>query len=84
MPFVRVGRLAVNRAFQGKGLGAAMLADAAPRAMSDNAAAYGLLVDAKNDAAARFYEHQGFIRLLSAPMTFFLPLDTLRLGKTNP
>jgi GNAT superfamily N-acetyltransferase len=48
LPAVRIGRLAVDQKFQGCGLGAALLADAAHRAIHSEIAAYALLVDAKN------------------------------------
>lgn len=76
LPAVRIGRLAVDRRFAGRGLGAALLADAARRVMQMPPAVFALLVDAKNDAAIAFYEHHGFQRLASAPMTLFLPLAT--------
>ncbi len=76
LPAVRIGRLAIDRAFQGRKLGAALLADAAARAIDAAPASFTLLVDAKNDAAVAFYEHHGFLRLVSQPKTLFLPLAT--------
>jgi ribosomal protein S18 acetylase RimI-like enzyme len=78
VPAVRIGRLAVDQGFQGRGLGAALLADAAARALSSAAAAFTLLVDAKNDPAVAFYQHFGFRILASQPRTLFLPLETAR------
>jgi GNAT superfamily N-acetyltransferase len=52
----------VDRAFQDRGLGAALLADAARRALSA--------------APAAFYRHHGFQPLASAPQSWFLPLAT--------
>ena len=76
VPAVRIGRLAVDREFQGCGLGAALLADAAARALKADAAAFTLLVDAKNDQAVAFYRRFGFRILASQPRTLFLPLAT--------
>jgi ribosomal protein S18 acetylase RimI-like enzyme len=76
LPAVRIGRLAVDRAFQGRGLGAALLADAAHRARHADIAAFTLLVDAKNDEAVAFYRHHGFRTLASQPRMLFLPLST--------
>lgn len=76
VPAVRIGRLAVDQRFQGRGLGAALLADAATRALKADAAAFTLLVDAKNDSAIAFYERFGFRPLASQPRTLFLPLAT--------
>lgn len=77
VPAVRMGRLAVDRAFQGQGLGAALLADALDRSARSEIAAYALMVDAKDEAAAAFYRHHGFIALLDSPLTLFLPLATV-------
>lgn len=73
---VRIGRLAVEQTFQGRGLGAALLADAATRALKADVAAFTLLVDAKNDQAVAFYQHFGFRILASQPRALFLPLMT--------
>jgi GNAT superfamily N-acetyltransferase len=78
IPAVRVGRLAVDERFRGRGLGGALLADAAARALSAEVAAFALLVDAKDDTAVAFYEHHGFQRFASAPRTLFLPLSTAK------
>jgi ribosomal protein S18 acetylase RimI-like enzyme len=74
VPAIRIGRLAVDQEFQGRGLGAALLADAATRALRADAAAFTLLVDAKNDLAVAFYQRFGFRTLASRPRTLFLPL----------
>jgi ribosomal protein S18 acetylase RimI-like enzyme len=76
LPAVRIGRLAVDRDFQGRGLGGALLADAAQRAAHSDIAGFTLLVDAKNAKAVAFYEHHGFRALASQPKVLFLPLAT--------
>jgi ribosomal protein S18 acetylase RimI-like enzyme len=81
LPAVRVGRLAVGRQFQGRGLGAMMLAEAAERAMRADAAAFTLLVDAKNDQAAAFYQRHGFRPLVNQPLTLYLPLATAQTAR---
>lgn len=81
VPAVRMGRLAVDQAYQGQGLGGALLADALDRAARAEIAAYALLVDAKDDAAAAFYRHHGFIALPDSPLTLFLPLATIQLTR---
>jgi ribosomal protein S18 acetylase RimI-like enzyme len=73
-----MGRLAISVDFRGQGLGAALLADAATKALRDSAAAFALVVDAKDEQSAQFYEHEGFLRLESHPMTLLLPLATFR------
>lgn len=76
VPAVRMGRLAVDLEFKGQGLGGALLADALDRAVRAEIAAYALIVDAKDEAAAAFYRHHGFIALPDSPLTLFLPLAT--------
>lgn len=60
VPVARVGRLAIDKAFQGRRLGGALLADAALRAARSEVAVFALVVDAKDDAAEAFYRHHGF------------------------
>ncbi len=77
VPAVRLGRLAVDQAFKGQGLGSALLADALERAARSEIAAFALVVDAKDEVAAAFYRHHGFIALPDSPLTLFLPLATV-------
>jgi ribosomal protein S18 acetylase RimI-like enzyme len=76
VPAIRVGRLAVDRRFQGRGLGSALLADAATRGLRADVAAFLLLVEAKNENAVAFYEKLGFMRLESHARSLFLALAT--------
>ena len=78
VPAVRMGRLAVDQAFAGQGLGGALLADALDCAARSEIAAFALTVDAKDEAAGAFYRHHGFIALPDSPLTLFLPLATVR------
>ncbi|HEX5338299.1 MAG TPA: GNAT family N-acetyltransferase [Gallionella sp.] len=78
VPAVRMGRLAVDQAFKGQGLGGALLADALDRAARSEIAAYALIVDAKDAAAAAFYKHHGFIALPDSSLKLFLPLATVQ------
>jgi len=77
VPAIRMGRLAVDQAFKGQGLGGALLADALDRAARSEIAAHALMVDAKGEAAAAFYRHHGFTALPDSPLTLFLPLATV-------
>ncbi len=76
IPAARIGRLAVDQRFHGRGLGVALLADAALRTLGAAPAAFALVVDAKNDAAVAFYRHHGFLSFARQPRTLFLPLAT--------
>ena len=78
VPAVRMGRLAVDQSFKGKGLGAAMLADALRRAVKAEIAAYAFVVDAKDEDAASFYAHHGFMALPDQPLCMFMALATVR------
>ncbi len=84
VPAVRMGRLAIDRAFKGLGLGSALLADALDRAARSGIAAYALVVDAKDEAAAAFYRHHGFLALPDSPRTLFLPIATVHAVRHSP
>jgi ribosomal protein S18 acetylase RimI-like enzyme len=73
-PACLIGRLAVDQAFRGRGLGSALVVDAITRAMRAEPAIFALIVDAKDEAAVGFYEHLGFRRFASRPMTLYLPI----------
>jgi GNAT superfamily N-acetyltransferase len=77
VPVARVGRLAVARAFQGRKLGGALLADAAVRAARSEVAVFALMVDAKDDGAAAFYRHHGFEPFGGDPRRLFVPLKQI-------
>lgn len=76
VPVARLGRLAVDQAYRGQKLGAALLWDAGMRSLRSEIAAFALVVDAKDDQAAAFYRHHGFAALRDAPLQIVLPLAT--------
>ena len=63
VPAALLGRLAVDRSQQGKGLGGVLLGDAVLRTARVDLGVFALLVEAKDEAAQRFYEHYGFTLL---------------------
>jgi len=77
VPVARIGRLAVDERCQGKKLGAALLWDAAERALRAEMGVYALAVDAKDEGAAAFYARFGFVGFGSRPLQLFLPLATI-------
>lgn len=77
VPVARIGHLAVSVVFQKRQLGAALLWDAGLRAMQSGIGVFALVVDAKDETAAAFYEHHGFTAFSSNPLTFVLPIATL-------
>lgn len=76
LPAGLIGRLAVDQRFRGCRLGGALIMDATWRAAAADPAIFALVVDAKDEAAAAFYEHLGFRRFASRPMSLFLPIAT--------
>jgi GNAT superfamily N-acetyltransferase len=74
---VLLGRLAVDRSAQGRGLGRVMLLDAIARtrATIEEAAGIGLVVDALHDRAAAFYRGFGFEAFKDDPLRLFLRVD---------
>lgn len=80
LPAVRLARLAVSRKEQKKGYGELLLAEALHRTalIAEQAGVIGLFVDAKDDAARRFYERYGFLTIPEHPLQLFLPIETVR------
>lgn len=76
IPAALLGRLAVGLNHQGKGLGATLLADALLRTARAEVGVFIMLVDAKNDAAQRFYERFGFTLLPGEARRLSLPIAT--------
>jgi ribosomal protein S18 acetylase RimI-like enzyme len=76
LPAALIGRLAVDRRFKGRSLGAALLYDAIARSLRADPAIFALIVDAKDETAANFYKHFGFMPFASRPLSFFLPMAT--------
>lgn len=76
IPVMVIGRLAVDRAWQGKHLGSGLLADAIRRTMgaAEIAGIRAILVHAISDEARRFYEERGFMASPAAPMTMMITL----------
>lgn len=80
VPVVILARLAVDNASQGRGLGAALVADAMRRVLqaADIAGVRAMLVHAKDDAARAFYEHLGFEAFPGAPLTLYRLLKDIQ------
>jgi ribosomal protein S18 acetylase RimI-like enzyme len=79
VPAVRLGRLAVDQAYKGLGLGKALLGNATYRAANAEIASFALIVDAKDESAAAFYRHHDFMALPKTPSILFLPLAKFTL-----
>lgn len=78
-PIILLGRLAIDQAVQRQGVGTRLLADALIRCyeLSRSVAATGVIVDAKDENAAIFYEQRGFERFVSDPLRLFVPMSTI-------
>ena len=74
VPAIRIGRLAIDRDFQGRKLGGVLVFDTIDRTCKSGIAAFAVVVDAKDDRAVAFYEHHGFQRLDEMKRTLFLPI----------
>ncbi len=74
VPVMVLGRLAVDRTYQDRGLGSGLLRDAILRTLQ--AAAVGgiraILVHAISEDAKRFYERHGFVESPIDPMTLMI------------
>ena len=76
VPVFRLGRLAVDRTIQGRGLGGVLLLRAAERCIrvAREVGGVALLIDAKNTRVAQWYVGHGALALLDAPLSLLLPL----------
>jgi GNAT superfamily N-acetyltransferase len=83
LPAALIGRLAVDQRFHRKGLGGALLADAALRVLKGDTKAFALIVEAKDENALTFYRLQGFHPFNSRPLSLFLPVGTVKKGATE-
>lgn len=80
IPVVVLGRLAVDRACQGRGVGRALFRDSALRVMraAEAIGIRGMLVHAVSDEAKAFYLALGFSQSPLDPMTLMVTLADLR------
>jgi GNAT superfamily N-acetyltransferase len=80
VPLLLIGRLAIDQAFQGKGLGTDLLTDALRRclAVAEIAAARGIVAHAIDDDAVRFYRRHGFLLSPLGERVMLLPIATAR------
>lgn len=78
LPAALIGRLAIDHRFRKRGLAGALVIDAARRAGTADPAVFALIVDAKDEQAMLFYQHLGFSRFASRPMSLYLALATAR------
>ena len=79
LPVTLLGRLATDQSSKGQGLGQFLLLDALYRSLQAAAsiAAMAVVVDAKDTAAAAFYERYGFMPLSASEGRMFLSMKTV-------
>jgi GNAT superfamily N-acetyltransferase len=84
IPAVILGRLAIDEKWQGKGLGGALLRDAAERSVraAKEVSARLLIVHAISPEAEAFYLHHGFSRLPTETPTY--ALDLIKFASPPP
>lgn len=77
IPVVLLGRLAIDRAWHGKGLGADLLRDAVLRTVgaAGTIGVRAMLVHAISDEARMFYEKYGFRASTIEPMTLMITVE---------
>lgn len=80
VPAALLGRLAVDKRFQGQGLGDVLLGDALLRVldMANVIAVHLVLVDALHEMAAQFYERRDFKRFEDSALRLYLPVAKIR------
>ena len=79
VPGFRLARLAVDRRWQGQGIGGQLLLAAGRRCLLAAAEVGGvvMVIDAKNERVAGWYASYGAVPLLDVPLTLLLPLATV-------
>ncbi len=79
LPVTLLGRLAIDQSAKGQGLGEHLLLDALHRSLAhaDQIAAIAVVVAAKDESAAAFYRHYGFIHLQTQPSRLFVPMRSI-------
>jgi len=79
IPVILIGRLAVDQAFKGKGIGAGLLKDALLRIVSaaEEIGVRAVLVHALNEQARTFYLQNGFYDSPTNEMTLMVTVEEI-------
>jgi len=82
VPLMVIGRLAIDREFQGRRIGWALLKDAVLRTLqaAEIAGIRAILVHAISENARQFYERSGFVASPSNPMTLMITVKDAANG----
>jgi len=86
LPVLLLGRLAVCRSCQGRGLGETLLIDAMRRVvpLAEKIGILAIEVDAIDDSAKRFYVKYGFRELIDDTRHLYIPMHEIRKLKLPP
>lgn len=79
VPAIIIGRLAVDKNYQGQGFGKALLKDAVLRAKQaeEIGGLRVIVVHTKDEEAQQFYSKYGFIASIDNPLTLFFPIESV-------
>jgi ribosomal protein S18 acetylase RimI-like enzyme len=80
LPVTLIGRLAVDRNFQGQKIGKHLLMDALLRSenLSREIGSMAVIVDSKDETSRSFYEKYDFKQFKKNPLKLFLPMSTIK------
>ena len=80
IPATLLGRLAVSRGHHGQKLGKLLLMDALHRSWKNSAqvASVGVVAEAIDEVARKFYLHHEFVPLLEHPRKLFIAMGTIQ------
>jgi predicted N-acetyltransferase YhbS len=86
IPVCLLARLAIDNAWQGRGIGSDLLRDALRRAVgaADQIGIRAVLVDAIDGNAANFYRRYGFEPATDDGLTLMVPVETIRTRFKEP
>jgi GNAT superfamily N-acetyltransferase len=81
LPFLLLGRLAVDKRLQGKGYGDAMMYHVfkTTKNIAERVGILGMIVDAKDEKAAAFYQRFGFRRIEGNKNRLVLPIASFSI-----
>jgi predicted N-acetyltransferase YhbS len=80
VPFLLLGRLAIDKPYQGQGYGGSLIFHAFKTTMetAEKVGIQGIIVDAKDENAARFYQKFGFMPLSTTKNRLVLPFTAIK------